>query len=75
MENDGRYENSEIGKRSELLLRKSDFFLFAEIQELCFNNEVVCVYGGELTLQINREITICAELSDLLEVIRQRRFF
>ncbi len=31
--------------------------------------------GERLTLQINKEITVCVELSDLLEVIRQRRFF
>ena len=31
--------------------------------------------GERLTLQINKEINVCAELSDLLEPIRQRRFF
>lgn len=75
MENDGRYENSEIGKRSELLLRKSDFFYLQKFRNCALIMRWFVCMGERLTLQINKEITVCAELSDLLEVIRQRRFF
>ena len=41
------YSLEKLASEERASFTKIRFFLFAEIQELCFNNEVVCVYGGE----------------------------